>query len=440
MGLFKNEEDAVANEDYLKALEAFEKQEFQTALGILAQGFRKDVNFPPLYELSAKCLAEMGGQEEANLFAQVLNNFQSFDAFNQLGTHFYEVGHYDMAIPFLEKAVSISTANTNTVHDLALVYARRFQIEKGLETLEKIELRRDFWNYWFWCKLRILAGKPEGTREGLDQLAAVLAQELNPADVAFPRQKVEEVKELLRRYELLENPRKHIQDWHFIQYGNVILDFFEDTEDYVAGGRYVASWGNHHSIKGILQILKTYLKAFGLNFQGVKFLPNRDSEIIGLAVGQELQLTADAYQQNDPAEHCLIVAANNTDFNDYPELSTVQNGQVLFALNHNWLNSSLISPDIVGFMNQHYTFPWEGGSLRILDAEKGTSERTQPDHRPASEIATAIFGENPEQEIDQAKLDFYLRYQDYLKGIGSAVNHQRFNFMIESPVPGSYFG
>jgi hypothetical protein len=34
---------------------------------------------------------------------------------------------------------------------------------------------------------------------------------------------------------------------------------------------------------------------------------------------------------------------------------------------------------------------------------------------------------------------FYRQRRDHLKGIGMRSNNQRYNFMIESPVPGSYF-
>src|SRR5690606_10292366 len=124
-------------------------------------------------------------------------------------------------------------SDSDLVHDLALVLARRFRIEEAISVFEENNALDGFWNYWFWCKLRVLAGKPEGVLEGLEQLSEVLDGEADQSRIAIPRGKVEELKELLNRYNCLEQPRKDIQDWHFIQYGGVILDFFDQSEDYV---------------------------------------------------------------------------------------------------------------------------------------------------------------------------------------------------------------
>jgi len=445
MGLFnifknKKEDYSEAIEDYNNALNTYDEKNYQEALGTLSWGFKKDINYKPLYKLAFKCLTNLGGNDEAKLFENALNNFHEFESFNNLGAHFYNEERYDLALPFLEKAVSIDSSNNDTVHDLSIVYARRFQIDKAIEVLEKDGPKNDFWNFWFWCKLSILSENTTGVKEGLNELSEILDKEPNQEDILVPRQKVNEVIEMLNRYNLVKNRRQHIQDWHFIQYGNVILDFFEDTEDYVAGGRYVATWSSNESIKEINNLLKIYLESFDLKFQKVKYLDDRDSEIIGIAIGKELNLDSSCYFSNENNENCLIVGANSFNFNNYYELAEVKNGQILYALNHDWLSSSSISPDIVGLMSQSYYFPWNGGGFKIIDAEKGLTEQTEPDNRNSNEIASDIFKNEPYSEVEKDKLDFYLKNKEYIKGIGSKTNNHRFNFMIESPVPGSHFG
>lgn len=440
--IFKNkkEEPSKAKEDFEKASKLFEEGNYQEALRTLSNGFQKDVDYKPLYQLSANCLDQMEGQEEAQLFRQALNNFDAFDSFNNLGKHFFEVNHYNMAIPFLEKAVNIYSKNDDTTHDLAIVYARRFQIEKAIETLEINDPKSNFWNYWFWLKLKILAGKIDGVGEGLQQLTNSLDQEANQDEVVFAREKVNEAKEILSRFQLIQNPKKHIQDWHFIQYGGAILDFFFEEEDnYVAGGRYVASWGSHNGIKGILYRLNIYLEKLDVTIEQVRYITDKDSEIIGRAVGKELNIKTSAYNAQEENHNCLIVAANSNAFDNHPELSNINNGQITFALDHSWLNASYVTPDIIGFMNQMYSFPWNGGGYKF-DPETGTSERTEPDLRSEEIIATEIFQEEVSSDVDLKNLEFYLTHKNHLKGIGSQAGNQRFNFMIESPVPGSFFG
>jgi hypothetical protein len=110
-------------------------------------------------------------------------------------------------------------------------------------------------------------------------------------------------------------------------------------------------------------------------------------------------------------------------------LSEVKNGQILFALDHDWLNPTKITPDIIGLMSQKYHFPWEGGGLQM----------TVPDQQPAEDLASEIFAlQVPETDI-QALLDFYAKRKPYLKGIGTSGRNIRYEFSIESPVPGSFF-
>ena len=442
LDLSKNKEQnpSPAQEDYDRAKQQFDNGNFQDALGALSWGFQKDVDFLPLYELAVSCLKKLEAEYESQLFEAVLNEPNSFESFNNLGLHFYEDGHYDLALPFLEKAVSIDSTKDDTAHSLAIVYSRRFQIEKAIETLEINNPQNDFWNYWFWCKLRILAGKTEGIEEGLNDLITLLDQAPNQTDVEVPRQKVEEVLEILHRYNLIKDPRQHIQDWHFIQYGNVILDYFEDSDDYVAGGRYVASWGSNQSIRQISEKLKILIQSLKLEIQQVLYLEDRDSKIIGILIGMVLGIKATAYHPGMNSSNSLVVSANSYDFDDHAELSEVRKGQILFSLNHDWLRPAFISPDIVGFMSQSYYFPWNGGGIRLVDAEKGITEYTEPDSRLEEEIAKSIFNEKFDTTDHSALIDYYTHKREYLKSIGSKVSTNRFNFMIESPVPGSYFG
>ena len=435
-----------AIEDFENATSQFEAGDYQKALRTLSWGFIKDINFKPLYELSAKILFKLGATEGKDLFENALNDFNEFESFNNLGTHFFNVGLYDLALPFLEKAIQIDYTKSDTAHDLALAYSRRFQIDKAIGVLEKNNHHQsDFWNYWFWCKLRILNNKPDGIEEALNELTAVLDQEKNQKNIEIARQKVNEVKEMLKRYHLIDKPKQHIQDWHFIQYGGVILDYFddpdeyEDEDEYVAGGRYVASWGSKEQIREISLKLKVFLDSVDMKVERVKYLNDKSSHIIGIVIGEELCLNYQIYDSQENNENCLIVGANTSDFDDYQELAEIKRGQVIFSLNHNWLESAHLTPDIIGFMNQTYYFPWDGGGIKIVDAEKGLTERTEKDNREADEIATEILGLEDTKEIDEKILSFYKKHKEYLKAIGGIPSKLRYNYMIESPVPGSYF-
>ena len=176
-----------------------------------------------------------------------------------------------------------------------------------------------------------------------------------------------------------------------------------------------------------------------LSFQGVVSFKDRDSEIMGRLLAKEFGVSFSFYDPALPNRDCLIVSADSSYFQEHEELNTIRHGQVLLSINHSWLDSAAISPDIIGFMTQMYSFPWRGNGMRVVDMESRTIERIPPDNRSAEEIADDIFNQVLEPEDISTHLSFYAERKEYLKGIGSRTNNNRYNFMIESPVPGSYF-
>lgn len=446
MGLFnifgkKNNEPSPAEEALNRSKELFKEKNYSGSLGALIDGFRKDVDHAPLYEMAIKNLDAQGAEEESHLFRQALMYPQRFESYEKLGSHFIEVGHYPLAEPFLRKALDLQPGHVDVAHDLALAYARRFQIGKAVEVLSQVQVENDFWVLYFYTKCRILNGNTDNTEEQIGQLYAVLDSVPEDKNTIMARKKVDELEETRQRYLQVAHPQTHIRDWQFIQYGGVILDYFEDSENYVAGGRYVASWGSDESIKAMAVQLKAFLQHMHMHPKEIKMMGDRNSEIVGRVIGKEMALNCSIYNPEDTNTDCLIVAADSSLFNACGELTTVQNGQLLFALNHDWLESSFINPDIIGFMTQSYYYPWSGDGFTV-NPETQKMDRKPEDTRDAETIAEEIYSLSPTEEAKDhdALFDFYRERKDWLKGMGKRTNNNRYHFMVETPVPGSYFG
>jgi tetratricopeptide (TPR) repeat protein len=446
MGLFdifrKNENNSPAKDDLTKAKKLFVKGEFQETLGALAWGFKKDVNYKPLYKLSAESLEKLNAPEEQELFEAVNRNINDSDAFNNLGNFYFGIGYYDLAQVFFEKAIELNTNNEEAPHDLAICYARQFQVSKAVEVLTNAK-SSNFWDMYFLNKCKILDKKIDGVQESVNSLKIFLDELPDQEDLEIPKMKIAELQEILQRFNTVPALKTHIRDWHYIQYGAVILDYFEDggdDDDFVAGGRYVASWGSNESLKTVVNKFKQFAGKLSISFQKVVSFSDRDSEILGRLFAKELSLDFDLYKPEDSNQDCLIVSSSSTYFTEHEELSRVKDGQILLSVNHSWLESSHISPDVIGFMAQSYSFPWSGDGMRITDMESRKIEMIPPDNRSAEEIATDIFNiDLPEDDINE-HLEFYAERKQYLKGIGSQTNNYRYNFMIESPVAGAHFG
>lgn len=435
--IFKSKQDnSPAKEDYTKAKEHYDKEEFQESLRTLSYGFRKDVNYVPLYELSANSLEKLGAADEQQLFTAVVTDSSNVNAYTNLGNFYFSVGHYDMAIPFLEKSVELNSFNSETAHDLAICYSRRFRITDAVNTLENIK-DKSFWDFYFLDKCKIMAGNTGGVQASIDRLNSSLDKYLNKEEVVFPKLKMAELQEMLHRYNSVSSAHMHIRDWHYIQYGGVILDYFDSGEDYVAGGRYVALWPQANTFKEIAVAFKKLLQETGKQIEAVAALADRDSEIIGRLLAKELAIDFTFYDAHTPVLNSVVVAADSSLLSN-EELQTISNGQIIFAANQDWLSNTMICPDVIGFMSQTCNFPWSGGGM-CFNEETKQVDRVAADERNANEIAEEIYGHTPEKEPAAGDIAFYAQHKDYLKGIGHKAGNLRFNFMIESPVAGSYF-
>ncbi len=427
-----------ADEDLATAKTDFETGDYRQALRTLGWGFRKDAQLLPLYEMAAQCLEELDAPEEKALYEAVIRNPADAAAYQELGNYYFSDGLYDLAQPFYQAALTYAPGNSVIRHDLAIAHARRFNMRKAIEVLSG-NAPYDFWDLYFLTKCRILDGDIADAPATVNELQAFLEQQQDQSQMAIPRQKVAELQEMLVRYDTIPQVQRHIRDWHFIQYGGIILDYFEEEEEdgYVAGGRYVASWGQDEALKYIAIQLQAYTTKLGINIQSIVACDDRDSEITGRLLAQQHGLPFTLLQEDGQYEDCLVVAAASS-LLPYEASSTIYDNQVTFALNHNWLAPSPVTPDIIGFMTQSYSFPW-GAGYRVSETNEGGLETLPADERSPEIIATDIFECALTADATYPHLDFYLARKDYLKGIGARTNNNRYNFTIESPVPGSFF-
>jgi len=432
--IFKKKKDNNSNspayEDWIKAKKLFEKSDYSNSLSTLIDGFRKDIYYKPLYDLASNCLDKMGGQEEGVLFKNASKNLNA-SSFTELGNHFYNVEHYPLTKIFLEE--SFKKNKTIEIADkLSIAYARRFNTKKAQETLELVKDKFDFWTFWFYVKMKILNNDQNNLNEYIIQLENAFDPNSQDENLKVPKQKIKELRESYKRLQKIKQVEHKIRDWQYIQYGSVMLDFFYDENQYVAGGRHVASWGNYHSIKSILLRLKEILDA--KNISTIVYANNRDSKIIGLTLGKIMNKTSEPYNPTKIYTNSLLLVSDSTGFNEFNNVEDINNNNLTFSFNHNWLQANFICPDIIGLMSQTYSYPWNGGNFTM--SKDGTPSKTEPDTREEEIIAQEILAIQIEEET---KIDeFYHQVQDELKMNKS--NGHRYNFMVESPIPGSYFG
>lgn len=433
----KTNPDSPAHEAWIAAKRLYNEGNYEQCLYALSSGFKKDINYSPLYRLAADTAARLGAPDAQELFAAVSNNPNDADAFDQLGNMYFGNNDFELTIAFLQKAVELNPGNNGAWYDLALCYARLSHINAAIDVLQKAP-SPDFWNKYLLNKLKIFNRDTEGVRESIKALEEVLAVDSEDGEAGVKLLKIEELQEMILRFSAMPETHPHIRHWQFIQYGGVVLDCYEGQDDFT-GGRYALASGSYGSVRALLDKLKQFTGEIPVDVQGVAALPDRDSEIIGRALAKILGVGFGTYDCENAAGNQLIIAARTSLFDDYYELNTISNGQLLFAACHNWLEGAYVCPDIIGFMAQSYVFPWEGGSVKVIDMENDLCELLERDDRPVEAIAETICSSKAVQEDASEWLAFYAGQKAYIKGIGHLAGTNRYNFMVESPVPGSFF-
>lgn len=450
MGIFdkvfggKDNYESPAIDNYKAAKKTFDEGDYNEALRLLMNDFSSYPDFIPTYELAVLTLEKLGGEEEAGLFKNAIADFKNYKPFYNLGYHFIDAGNYRMAIPFLQRALVLSKNSLSVAMELSIAYTAQFQPEKGMELLKQIDLGSSFWAWCqlYWCSL--LSSQPDGIEQFISNTRMQFKDNLDMRDkntIAIYAA-ISKLEECLVRYKTVEKPEYIIKIWHYIQYGGAILEYFDNriAEDAikVAGGRYVAKFGSNSEVKMVICKLKEYLIKLERFPEAIYILPGRNSEVLGKAISKIFGVNCTKYNRNEVVQNCLIIAGDTSEFNNYQELVNITGNTVTFTLNHNWLENSLIAPDICGFMTQTYIFPWEGGSLKI-NPETNQMDKSEPDLRSAEEIAESIARE--EGDVDPGFKDilgFYYQRKDYLKG-GLKDSFKRLHYNTDSPVKGSYF-
>ena len=435
-----------ARSHFKAAQKAWADDDPRGALRELAQGLRVDAGHKPLYRLAAQCLRALEAAEEAHLVETVLADFRSADPFYALGDYYANDQNFELAIPILERAHALAPHRLDVALSLAQSYTARFSPQDAYDTLQRAGLQGDFWaTYEFYWAALLCNRPPVGMTEFINDARLSIAHanlEVQQRDnLTYALDKLAQA---LARLQAFPDPRPLVQDWHFIQYGGAILDYFDDrTADdglSVAGGRWVSLWATSAHVAMLLDKLRQMLITLERRPQRIIALPDRDSEIIGCAAALLLdlpfELAVEEMGESLAQPHSLLVAADHRRLRE-KALLLVLPGQTIFALNLHWLHHGGVTPDIAGLLSQALYLPWDG-ALQV-DPETRQLTHTAPDARPAEVIAQELAATEPERDAHfDETLAFYRARAVYLKG-GGRGGDLRLPFHADSPVPGSFF-
>lgn len=421
----------------------YEEQNYPECLRLLTFAFADNPGSKGCYELAALCLRQMKAADETKLFEAALADFENFKNFFDLGYHFINVGHDRLAIPMLQRAFNLNPGNGDVGLELAIALCGRFRPEEARQVLMQCDFSSSFWvgYQYFWASL--LCNIKDGAEQFIKESRRRFLSEAASHEIRGALYALDKLDEMRIRLGVLGEPKPLIRDWHFIQYGSAVLDYFDDRDGQqglkVAGGRWVYIGASYQQLSITINKLRKLLIALGKEPKMVLGMPDRDSTIFAEGVAKVFNLPVTIVR--DPAnagqENSLLVAANNWNLAG-AQIERVLKSQTVFSFNLNWLAQGPNTPDVTGIMSQYCTFPWSKDRL-VVDPNTSKHVPAVEDSRPTQLIADE-FCRNPDDgkpEVDEA-LEFYKKFAPYLKG-GRLGGDKRWRFITDSPVPGSYF-
>lgn len=409
-----------------QAEDYFRQRNYEKALATLSEGFSIDMEFRPFYTLAAQSLEQIDGGGEAQLFWQALEHFEDWEPFFNIGYHFIDAWHFDMAIPFLEKAYRLFPNNPDIIHELGLCYANTFQVRKAVKLLYNFE-EHDFWTAYRLRRYQLLTQDLEGLGAYLGRAQEQLNHiEKDEEAILQAANLLDELRSMKQRHDQLPLPVEEIERqlayWHFVQYGGVILQISTNKK---TGGRFRDVKGSFKHVRAVLDALVSYLSLQNCEIRRIVYLENWNDAVLGKALAKLMDIPAEeADGENLSEEKQLIVAASNATYNGEQELLEALPSQVLFSLVTNWANPAMLCSDITGLLATGYDFPWE--------EPRGERYPRRDPHPKLDALVERILLATPPYKLELSYI--YMKAGSLLPA-NEGFPPKRHAFRIESPIP-----
>ena len=231
---------------------------------------------------------------------------------------------------------------------------------------------------------------------------------------------------------------KDLRGWQFALTGGVLLTVSPYGYDAGMTGRWAMVGDSYQACAEALRRLGVLLAARGLTPQTVSLLPDRDSQIMGLAAARYFDLPAVPFEPDRSDTLVVAYDLNAAEPQILAALREREPGQILFERATDWTDPPLAAADAIGFLRQAVREPW-GSAYRMVDGEV---VETEPDARPAEEIAAELAATEPVDDAGdgQTPPDPDAVLEAFVSAVGDSWLSARREYVgSPGPVPSSRF-
>ena len=329
---------------------------------------------------TADRVLEMGDDPEEQAFA--LYNF---------GYECIEYGIEFLAVRPLREAAERQPGVIQIRTELAAAYERSWRHRDAVATLRDFDGELPWLARYQLAFNTLLAGDLVAAEE---EFAALPEPEGEDRDELAPlREKVRTMLVRASAARLADGALgpKDLRGWQFALTGGVLLTVSPYGFDSGMNGRWAMVSDTYGACAEALRRLGVLLTARGLRPTTVSLLPDRDSQIVGLAAARYFDLPAVPFAPERADTLIVAYDLNAVDPETLAALRDRRPGQILFERATKWTDPPAVAADAIGFLQQIVHEPW-GSGIRVVD---GKAVDVEPDSRPVPEIVAELAAAEP---------------------------------------------
>jgi len=345
----------------------------------------------------------------------------------RLGYECIERGISRIAVPVLIAALEKAPGSLPAIGELVTAYEDSYRYRDALAVLEANEpVLRDWPERYLLAFNALMSGDVAKARHWAGRLSTP------ERDWEHARRRIAAMLERADRVGPLD--ARSLRPWHFVLNASVLATISPYGYDDGMNGRYAFM---QDSVANCATTLIRLRSVFGAS--AISLLPDRSSQILGLAAGRLLDLPTRPWPSDMEG---AVVVAYDLSAVDHAVLTALRDrapGSVLVEHATCWTTPPPIAADFVGLLHQRAVEPW---GERLLAPEGGPVRRSEPDARPAEEIADEIVAAaaappDPETRAD----DTAEHLVAFVRGLNGAwpATGPRDRMWSPGPVGSSYF-
>ena len=199
---------------------------------------------------------------------------------------------------------------------------------------------------------------------------------------------------------------RDLRGWHFVLNGALLLHLSPHGFDEGMRGRYAFVQDSASLCRQGLDRLKVVLDAWGLRPPRVFVLPERRSEILGLAAASVLGLPIERWPAEGSEAPGLLVAYDTFELETeagrsepalelFKQVRRHRKGQLLFSQASCWTRQTMVAADLTTFLYQRNASPW---SAQLQVAPGGGVVQSLPATDSAEALAQKVVEATADQE------------------------------------------